>query len=77
MFNRTITLRSLREDLHRRFAHLVDAAVIDDVLDSVAKEHDAAAVRDFVVVLIEREAVDRLGRLALAPQATMPLADAA
>ncbi|MCQ9342638.1 arsenate-mycothiol transferase ArsC [Corynebacterium kozikiae] len=50
----------VREDLHRRYGHLFDAATIDAEVDGAIDKHRDARIADFVPVLVERDASESL-----------------
>lgn len=54
----------VREDLHRRYGHLFDAAEIDKQVDAAIETHKNARIADFVPVLVERDASEALHDLA-------------
>ncbi len=56
-----INFRPVREDLHTRYSHRAEAAVIDAILDEVIAGHTATArIADFLPVLVHREAASRI-----------------
>lgn len=53
--------RIVREDLHRRFGGSVSAPEIDQVVDSVIAEHEAAStLEEFLPIMVERDARAKL-----------------
>lgn len=54
----------VREDLHRRYGHAFDAATIDRIIDEAIDENKDAKIADFVPVIVERDASERLHELA-------------
>lgn len=62
----------VREDLHRRYGHAFDAETIDRVIDDAIESHKDAKIADFVPVMVERDASERLHDLAEANGANSP-----
>lgn len=54
----------VREDLQRRYGHAFDEDEIDRIIDETIAEHEDARIPDFVPVLVEREASERLADMA-------------
>ncbi len=50
----------VREDLHRRYDSVCAPERIDEVLDAVIAENQDAKVPDFLPIIVEREASERL-----------------
>ena len=56
--------RIVREDLHRYYGGSVEEDVIDGIVDdAIAEVSSSARLENFVPVLVEREARERLERL--------------
>ena len=55
-------VREVRDRLQRKFFH-VQAAEVARTIDEVHHEFDGHPIRDFVPVVVERVAADRLGRV--------------
>jgi len=53
--------------LHRQYDDLVDAAIIDQVIQEESGRFDRARVEIFVPLLVERAARDRLAAIAAGP----------
>lgn len=52
---------NVRQDLHNRFGHTLEAEIIDAIVDDVIAEHSASArVTDFLPVLVARDAARRI-----------------
>ncbi|AWB82788.1 hypothetical protein C3B44_10975 [Corynebacterium yudongzhengii] len=56
-----VKFKALRDDLHRRYDHVVDSAEVDRVLDELIDDHASKAnVQTFVPIIVERDAAEAL-----------------
>lgn len=63
-FNQTIS--TIRTDLHNRYGHELTAADIDRVFDAAVEQHlSTAALYEFVPVLAERDATERIENIVM------------
>jgi hypothetical protein len=56
-------LRSVRNALVRRFGPRLTDARVDDEVNACRRQFQAARIRTFVPLLVEREAVERLRKI--------------
>lgn len=54
----------VREDLHRRYDNSCGEDVVNRIVDEEIANHEQAKIADFVPVMVERDASDRLAQIA-------------